>query len=181
MEAAHDNPAAQQWQPDPDTSLVLSDVHIGCGVRSDTADVQTTILTFSRSNAELTCLRERAKVLTGPASQRCVSGPIGTARDRAADSCNCSEKAVSAYDEHREHPSMDMCNIVADCDADGDLILPRRPQVAENPALSLIIRHRMATPLRNVGLQVSLTAVYILATCCQLLASNLWCPAEHGI
>jgi len=169
MEGVHDEDAAQQWQLDLDTSLVLSDVHMGCGVRSRTAVVQTATLAFSWSCAEVNCQRERAKVLVRPATRRHIpEHGAATATERTSD--RCSEKHVSTRDVHGEPFNMHFSDNDTGCDADGDLVLPRRPRAAPNPTLTLAISHRMATPLRDVGLQVSLAVALIASPSCQLSA-----------
>ncbi len=179
MEAVHDDTdAAQQWQPDPDTSLVLSDVHMGYGMRSSTIDVQTAILTFSWSCAKASCQVDWPKVLVRPASPRRIP-EHGAAAD--SGSHHCSEKHVSARALHSEHADIHSSDNDSGCDADGDLVLPKRPQAAVNPTLTLSISHRMATPLRDVGLQVTLAVAPIAVVRLQSACSVSWRPADHGL
>ena len=156
MEAARAADAPSDWQLDPDSSLILSDVHVGRGVRSQAADVQTTILKFSWPSTAASYADEHAAVLITPISQQ-----RGYASDSTSGQCQGNALLWASHDANETAlvglgtptPMKDIA-----CDADGDLILSRRrPQSADRPDAALIvtISHHMATPLRDVGLQVS--------------------------
>ena len=152
----------QEWRLNPDRDLVLSDVHLGVG-RSETIEVQTSVLQFSWRPAVHvgTQLQPHAVVPAGSGGkQYCEADrPLGPAFRASQSGHDVRMGSVPTDEDKMLHaPSV----ITAACDADGDLLLERRHPLGapKEATLSLQISHRMATPLRDVGMQVGASDVH---------------------
>ena len=141
-------PAA--WQPDPETDLVLSDVHIG---RAPSATQRcTTVFCFRPGWAPPGCDAGGSADLSG-------SGPDSVDSHSSCDSRDSSQPAAVPHSGA----------LPAQLDEDGDVVVKRRRRSADGAAAGaadggaaggtaggIVMHHAMATSLHNVGKQVGM-------------------------
>ena len=139
---------------DPDKDLVLSDVHVGAG-SSDAGDLHTSVVRFSWQPPLQTSAQQPPVVLFIPGARHFSNAEpdmgMGNNSHLNRNDAVTIRDGVLPCERGFSHAAD-----APACDADGDLILARRQRSAQSgyAMLSLTISHRMATPLRDVGMQV---------------------------